>query len=198
MTMTVIPDTSLRVSGLSKRFFGREAVRGFSIELHAGAVHGLYGSQGAGKTTLVRLLTGALLPDEGEFSVSGRVLASGRDFGLLPGRTVAANLYLGREPRTHGVIDAQRMADDAAALLAVLGMHGLDPLIRVDRLDAAERLLLECACVVTWGARLFAIDDAAEVPAAAVRLLADNGVTVLQLSDDLVGLLENCDTVTVL
>ena len=196
--MTVIPGATLRVSDLAKRFFGSEAVRGFSIELHAGAVHGIYGAAGAGKTTLVRLLTGALLADEGSIELGGRVLASGRDFGLLPGRTVAANLYLGREPRTHGVIDRQRMAADAAALLATLGMGGLDPHIRVDCLDAADRLLLECACAIVWGASVFVIDDAREVPAAAVRLVAECGLSVLQLSDDLVGLLESCGTVTVL
>ena len=197
MTMTVIDATVLRAHGLGKRFFGREAVRGFSIELHAGAVHGLYGAPGAGKTTIVRLLTGALLPDEGEFSVSGRVVASGGE-ALLPGRTVAANLYLGREPRTNGVIDQQRMAADASALLASLGMGDLDPHIRVNRLDALALRRLECACAAAWGASLYVIDDARDVPTDAVRQLAEGGVTVLQLSDDLVGLLEHCDSVTVL
>ncbi len=197
MTTTVIDATVLQAHDLGKRFFGREAVRGFSMELRAGAVHGLYGAPGAGKTTIVRLLTGALLPDEGEFSVSGRVVASG-GHALLPGRTVAANLYLGREPRTGGVIDQGRMAADAAALLGSLGMGDLDPLIRVNRLDASALRLLECACAVAWGASLYVIDDARDVPSDAVRRIAAAGVTVLQLSDDLVGLLEHCDTVTVL
>lgn len=197
MTMTVIPEATLRVGRLAKRFFGVTAVRDLSLELHGGAVHGLYGPPGSGKTTLVRLLTGEILPDEGSFTLRGRVLAAGGG-ALLPGRTVAANLYLGREPRTGGVIDRGRMAEDAAALLAALGMSGLEPDIRVSALDAAERLLLECACALTWNVALFVIDDAREVPDAALRLLADRGVTVLQLSDDLVGLLEHCDTVTVL
>lgn len=197
MTMTVIPEATLRVGSLAKRFFGVTAVRDLSLELHGGAVHGLYGPPGSGKTTLVRLLTGEILPDEGSFTLRGRVLATGGG-ALLPGRTVAANLYLGREPRTGGVIDRGRMAEDAAALLAALGMSGLEPDIRVSALDAAERLLLECACALTWNVALFVIDDAREVPDAALRLLADRGVTVLQLSDDLVGLLEHCDTVTVL
>ena len=197
MTTTVISDATLRVTALGKRFFGREAVRAFSLEVHAGAVHGLYGAPGCGKTTLVRLLTGEILPDEGSIAMRGRALAAGGG-ALLPGRTVAANLYLGREPRTGGVIDQGRMAEDAAALLAALGIRGLDPHIRVSSLDESERLLLECACALAWNVSLFVIDDAHDVPYAAVRLLAKRGVTVLQLSDDLVGLLERCDTVTVL
>ena len=197
MTMSVIDAPVLRAHGVGTRFFGREAVRGFSIELHAGAVHGLYGATGAGKTTIVRLLTGALLPHEGELCISGRVVASGGD-ALLPGRSVAANLFLGREPRAGGVIDHGRMAEDAAALLDELGVPGLDPGIRVYALDADARLLLECACAVAWGASLLVIDDARAAPTAAVRAAAAAGVAVLQLSDDLVGLLESCDSVTVL
>ena len=197
MTMSVIDTPVLRAHDLGTRFFGREAVRGFSIELHAGAVHGLYGTPGAGKTTIVRLLTGALLPHEGELAVSGRIVASGGG-ALLPGRSVAANLYLGREPRTGGVIDTQRMAVDADAFLGELGIAGIDPGIRVSRLDADALLLLECACAVAWGASLFVVDDARQVPTAAVRRVAAAGAAVLLLSSDLVELLETCDTVTVL
>ena len=197
MTMSVIDTPVLRAHDLGTRFFGREAVRGFSIELHAGAVHGLYGTPGAGKTTIVRLLTGALLPHEGELAVSGRIVASGGG-ALLPGRSVAANLFLGREPRTAGVIDQKRMAEDAAAFLCELRMPELDPGIRANVLDADALLSLECACAVAWGASLLVIDDARAAPTAAVRRAAAAGVAVLQLSDDLVGLLENCDSVTVL
>lgn len=201
MTSTVIDAaTVLSATSLGKRFFGREAVRGFSIELHAGAVHGLFGPAGSGKTTVVRLLTGALLADEGSIMARGRVLAAG-GVSLLPGRTVAANLHLGREPRTGGQVDRQRMVADAADFLQSLGLDELDPQIQVNCLDARQRRLLESACALAWGASLFVIDDADmadERVQRAVRLLADRGVTVLQLSADLVGLLEHCDTVTVL
>ena len=196
--MTVIDaEPVLSARDLGKRFFGREAVLGFSIDLYAGAVHGLYGSAGSGKTTLVRMLTGALLADEGDFAARGRVVASGRAHGLLPGRTVAANLYLGREPRTGGVIDRERMLGDAAEFLAGLGVGDIDPGIRVHGLDAVQLRLVECACAVAWGASLFIVDDSV-LDEQVQALLRRSGLTVLQLSDDLVGLLEHCDTVTML
>lgn len=200
MTTTVIHAAPvLSTSSVGKGFFGQEAVRGLSIELHPG-VHGLYGPAGSGKTTVVRLLTGALLADAGSITTHGRVLAAGGG-SLLPGRTVAANLHLGREPRTEGLVDRQRMVADAAAFLGDLGLGEIDPQIRVLALDARATLLFECACALAWGVSLFVVDDADPADDQvqhALRVIADRGVTVLQLSKDLGGLLERCDTVAVL
>ena len=105
-----------RLSGVSKRFGAVMALRGASLELLAGEVHGVLGENGAGKSTLVGVLGGMVRPDEGVVEVGGRVvdLATPRDageagvgmvhqhFALVPALTVLENLALGLTPRSRG------------------------------------------------------------------------------------------------
>ncbi|MEO8356127.1 MAG: ABC transporter ATP-binding protein [Chloroflexota bacterium] len=63
--------TLVQASNLSKSFGDVHAVRDVSLQIRAGEIYGLVGADGAGKTTTMRLLVGALLPDEGEVSIGG-------------------------------------------------------------------------------------------------------------------------------
>ena len=64
-------DYLVQASGLVKHFGNTQAVDGVSLQIPAGEIYGLVGSDGAGKTTTIRLLVGALLPDEGSVNVCG-------------------------------------------------------------------------------------------------------------------------------
>ena len=226
MTMTVsaalpevtdLPQPRLIARALGKRYFGRDAVRGFSIELTAGRVHGIYGGAGSGKTTLAHMLTGALAPDDGEVLCGGRLLdrfaarrggvvGSGSGLGLLPGRSVAANIYLGHERHRDGRLDLAAMADDASAVLHAIGASEVAALDRLASLGAADRSLVECARVLASRSQVFVLDEpgreltAREVDRVhvAIRVLADSGVAVLVLSANLAELVEHCDEVALL
>src|SRR4051794_18067528 len=102
----------LRMRAIRKSFAGVPALRGVDLALDAGEAVALVGENGAGKSTLIKVLTGAYRRDGGEVLLDGRpvdfrspgeALAAGvaavyQEVSLLPGRTVAENLMLGREP----------------------------------------------------------------------------------------------------
>src|SRR5258708_15444695 len=65
---------ALRASNVTKAYAGVQALAGASLELRAGEVHALVGENGAGKSTFVRILTGAVQPDDGEIVLEGRAV----------------------------------------------------------------------------------------------------------------------------
>src|SRR5690242_19313181 len=129
-------DAVLRMQGIVKRFAGVTALDGVELELRAGEVHALVGENGAGKSTLVKIMTGAYRKDGGSITVAGQevefripadaqaagVVAVHQEIHLLPHRTVAENVWLGREPRRSGLVDWRRMYDETARLLRELGI----------------------------------------------------------------------------
>ncbi|MCC3276958.1 MULTISPECIES: ABC transporter ATP-binding protein [unclassified Arthrobacter] len=89
MTQTPGPAPALAVRGLAKRFGGKVAVNGISLDVPAGSFYGLVGPNGAGKTTMLSLATGLLRPDQGTAAVHGtdvwaHPLEAKRLMGILP------------------------------------------------------------------------------------------------------------------
>jgi len=145
---------------LSKAFGGVRALDGASFSARRGEVHALVGENGAGKSTLIKLLGGRLRPDSGEVRVLGQAVelsgpSSAHKFGvwtvfqeltLLPWMTVAENLLILREPRGPlGFIDRRRMVEEARAILADMGVNGIDPRALIDDLSLAKRQTVEIA-----------------------------------------------------
>ncbi|HTP59357.1 MAG TPA: ATP-binding cassette domain-containing protein, partial [Spirochaetia bacterium] len=104
----------LQVEGVSKSFPGVKALDSVSFDLRRGEVHALVGENGAGKSTLMKILSGFYQPDAGTIRFKGREArfhdsTQARDAGigiiyqelnLIPHLSVAANIFIGREPRT--------------------------------------------------------------------------------------------------
>src|SRR5919112_6841400 len=119
-------ESLLRMEGITKSFAGVAALSGVDLTLERGEVHALVGENGAGKSTLIKIMTGAYTRDGGEMFLEGRevdfrtpedaqgagVVAVYQEVNLLTYRTVAENIYLGREPRRFGLIDWKRMNAD--------------------------------------------------------------------------------------
>jgi len=122
----------LSAQGLSKRFFGVTVLDDVSLDLYPGSVHGLVGENGAGKSTLMKIMAGVYESDSGQVLLDGRavrythpvqamrdgVATVFQEFNLLPERSVAQNVFLGREPRRAGFVDNREMGRATAALLA--------------------------------------------------------------------------------
>ena len=156
-------DVVLRARGLTKRFFGNAVLQDVDLELRPGQVHGLVGENGAGKSTLMKILAGVhqadggtveMLGQERHFSHPVQAQEAGlstvfQEFNLLPDRTVAENIYLGREPRRGPLVDTRRMHDDTAELLDGLGVTGLAPSRSVRSLSVAEQQIVEIAKAVS-------------------------------------------------
>ncbi|WP_237565579.1 sugar ABC transporter ATP-binding protein [Ornithinimicrobium cavernae] len=210
----------LRATGLTKRFFGNAVLQDVDLELHAGLVHGLVGENGAGKSTLMKILAGVHQPDGGTVEISGEPRTFGhpvqaqqaglatvfQEFNLLPDRSVAENIYLGREPRRGLLVDTGQMQRDTAELLEGLGVHNLSPATVVRTLSVAEQQIVEIAKAVSYDARIIQMDEPTaaladhevELLYSMIRRLQERGVAILYVSHRLAELFDLCETITVL
>jgi rhamnose transport system ATP-binding protein len=163
----------LTLSGISKSFPGVRALSDVALELHAGQVTALIGENGAGKSTIVKILTGIYQPDEGQITVSGRqvhfptadaaaragVTAIHQETVLFDELTVAENIFIGHAPRTKlGLIDWHAMNGKAAALLARIGAAP-DPATRLRDLGIANKHLVAIARALSIDARVVIMDE---------------------------------------
>ena len=165
------PALSLR--GISKAFPGVQALGGVDLDLYPGEVTALIGENGAGKSTIVKILTGIYQPDEGEITVAGAptrfpaaidaaragVTAIHQETVLFDDLTVAENIFLGHAPRGRfGLIDWGRMNDEAAALLARVGAS-VDPKAPLRDLGIASKHLVAISRALSIDARVVIMDE---------------------------------------
>ncbi len=127
----------LELRGIGKRFPGVVALDNVDFDVRAGEVHALVGENGAGKCTLIKILTGALALEEGAIVLDGRevrfadpraaqragIATIHQELTRIPGLSVAENLLLGREPRRAWGIDRRAMRELARAALARLSLE---------------------------------------------------------------------------
>ncbi|GAA1918108.1 sugar ABC transporter ATP-binding protein [Nocardioides lentus] len=218
--MTTSSSPVLRVRGVTKAFHGNVVLRDADLDLHPGQVLGLVGENGAGKSTLMKVLAGVHSPSSGTVEVDGRPVVFGhpvqaqragistvfQEFNLLGERTVAENVWLGREPRRRGLVDVATMVRDTTALLADLGVTGLDATRRVRSLSVAEQQVVEIAKATSLDARVIQMDEPTAALAdhevallySIIRTLTARGVAIVYVSHRLTEIFDLCDVVTVL
>ncbi len=210
----------LRMRGITKSFLGVRVLEGIALDVAAGEVHAIVGENGAGKSTLMKILAGVHRADEGTIELGGTdvsfehpleaqqagVSTVFQEFNLLPERTVAENVFLGREPRRRRFVDRRQMVAETANLLAELGLSRLSPQRKVKSLSVAEQQVVEIVKALSHDARVISLDE----PTAAladqevdllydlVARLKDRGVAVLYVSHRLKEIFDICDRVTVL
>ncbi len=165
------PVLSLR--GISKSFPGVKALSDVRLDLFPGQVTALVGENGAGKSTIVKILTGIYQPDAGTITLDGQemqfstadaaamagVTAIHQETVLFDDLTVAENIWLGHAPRTSwGLIDWRAMRDGARRLLASVGAT-LDPGARLGDLGIASKHLVAIARALSIDARVVILDE---------------------------------------
>src|ERR1700726_4263615 len=146
----------LELRGIVKRFPGVTALDSVDLTVAPGEIHALVGQNGAGKSALIKVLSGVYPADAGEIRLSGApykprtpldALEAGvrvvyQEFNQLPYLSVTENLLFERLPRRFGVmLDKSTLERRAAELLKKVGLD-IDPGARVERLGIAQRQLL--------------------------------------------------------
>jgi ribose transport system ATP-binding protein len=170
----VISAFTLELRDIVKVFPGVRALDGVSMEIRGGEVHMLLGENGAGKSSLMKVLCGAYRADEGQIFVDGQPLAvhgpadaarAGiavifQEFSLVPHLDIAQNLFLGREPRgaLPGLVDEARMHREARAMLDMLEVD-VDTRTHIADLGVARQQMVEIAKALSRNARVVVMDE---------------------------------------
>jgi len=210
------------VYGVEKRFAGVHAVKDVTIELRPGEVHCLIGENGAGKSTVVKMLAGVHRPDAGHVRVGGTevklrnphdALSRGvstvfQELTLVPEMTVAENVALGQEPlRGPGILNRARRRQWTRELLAELGVEEIRAGDKVKDLGIAQQQLVEIAKAVSReGERVVIMDEPTatltttetETLFALIRRLRARGLATLYITHRLEELEAIGDVVTVM
>ena len=209
----------LSMQGIEKSFAGVKALSAASLEIEAGEVMALIGQNGAGKSTLMKVLSGVHPMDAGRIVFRDREVAFDstaasqqagiatiyQEINLAPQRSVAENLFLGREPLRRGMLDRARMRDESIAALRTFRLD-IDVTRPLGRFSAATRQMVAIARAFVSDARLIIMDeptsslDEREVAVLfdAIRALKARGVSVCFIGHRLDELYAICDRVTVM
>jgi simple sugar transport system ATP-binding protein len=218
--MTVL----LEARNLQKRFGGIEAVRDVSFEVHEGECVVLAGDNGAGKSTVIKMISGVHVPTSGEVRFDGALLTGKtpegvrragietiyQDLALADNLDPGLNLYLGRE-KTRSVLgipilDRREMRRNAVEVLKGLGIEVPDPSAPVRELSGGQRQSIAIARAIHWQAKLVIMDEptaALGVPEqrevmALIRRLKDRGVGIILISHNLPDIFAAADRIVVL
>ena len=212
-------DYLLQMERICKKFGGIAALSDASLRVKPAEVHALIGQNGAGKSTMIKILTGAYLRDSGDITFNGatanfttpqRARAAGistiyQEINLVPFRSIAENIFLGREPRRFGLIDWKRAQAEATRLLAGFGIE-VDVRKPVMECSTATQQMVAMARAVSVDAKLLILDEStsslddreAERLFGVIRQLKAEGRSIIFVSHRLDELYAVCDHVTVM
>jgi ribose transport system ATP-binding protein len=209
----------LEMRNISKRFGAVTVLNDISLSCEAGEVHAICGENGAGKSTLMKILAGLYRPEAGEIFIDGNKLEfrhplesqrSGvaiihQELSLLPHRSVAENMFLGREPVRYGLVQRKQMRADAARMLERL-QSTIDPDAKAGALTIADQQMVEIAKALTLNARILVFDEptAALDSAESAKLFAfigelkNDGVAIVYISHRMAEVFALADRLTVI
>ena len=211
----------LTLTGITKQFPGVRALTDVDLEIFPGEVHAIMGENGAGKSTLMKIVAGVYQPDAGTITLDGEevqfqhprqaqergITIIHQEFNLLPERTVAQNIFLGREPKRGLLTDSRKMERDTAELLADLKVErSISPSDIVGRLSVAQQQTVEIAKALSFDARIVVMDEptASLSPAesealfARIRTLQERDIAFIYVSHRIEEIMALTQRVTVL
>jgi fructose transport system ATP-binding protein len=212
---TVTREPVLRARGLVKRYGPVTAIADSDIELYPGEILAVIGDNGAGKSSLIKALSGALIPDAGEIYLEGKRVnfhnpMDARKAGIetvyqtlavAPGLNIAENLFLGREERKAGILgsvfrmlDRKHMKSEARRHMSELGIATLQDIGQaVESLSGGQRQGVAVARSAAFGSKVVILDE----PTAAlgvkegnrvlrlIRDIRDRGLPVILISHNM-------------
>lgn len=211
----------LQMKGITKSFSGNMVLRDVQFDLAPGEIHALMGENGAGKSTMMKVLTGIHPKDGGTIHWKGKevtfktpqeaeeagIAVIHQELNILPYLSIAENLFLGKEETLGktGILKTKKMETEAKERLAALGLH-VDPAAEAATLSVGQQQIVEIARALSSNAEVIIMDE----PTAAltdreieqlfktVRALKEQGVAFIYISHRMEEIFAICDRITVL
>lgn len=202
-----IVEAVLSAKNIVKRFGGLTAVNRVSLDVYPGEVVGLVGDNAAGKSTLIKCISGVYHPDEGEVYFQGQRVHFARpidarragietiyqDLALAGNLDVPANIFLGREVKTGRLIrslDEDHMLRESEMILKSLEIRFPSLRMPIDKLSGGQRQAVAIARAMYWDARFIIMDEPTNNLGVVeqrkvlelIRRLKDQGVPVILIS----------------
>lgn len=168
----------ISLTEIRKTFGAVTALRGVTLDIRPGETFALLGDNAAGKSTLMKVLTGVYQPDSGSIELDGEPVhfttpansrAAGiemiyQDFALADNLDVRSNVFLGREPRRNllgpivRILDTKRMEAETRRVLEALEIE-INPRLKVRRLSGGQRQAVAIGRALAFDARLIIMDE---------------------------------------
>lgn len=209
----------LQLTNITKSYSGVTVLSNMNFKLHEGEIHCIVGENGAGKSTFIKILSGALKMDCGNIVAFGKKCAIPtpqtaidigistmyQDVDLIDTLTVADNVYLGMEITKYGVVDKKNQNKNCKDLLARLKIK-LEPDTLVEQLSPAQKQMLQIVKALNRKAKIIIMDEPTaslgeEESAALIKIvkdLSDSGIGIIYISHYLEEVFELADTITVI
>ncbi|MTI58397.1 MAG: sugar ABC transporter ATP-binding protein [Firmicutes bacterium] len=210
----------LKIDGISKSFYGTQALKDVSLEIKSGEIHAICGENGAGKSTLMNIMTGIIQADSGKMYLEGEKLVNlsprssqekgisivHQELSLCEHMSVAENIYMGRVPtKKNEIVDFKKMRQDSAVILKRLATE-IDPAASVRDLSLSQQQMVEIAKALSINTRILILDEPtsslteteAQTLFKNLRRLKEDGIAIFFISHRLNEIFEICDTYTVL
>ena len=165
-------DLLLEMNKVQKRFGGAVALRGTDLKIRAGEIHALLGENGAGKSTMLKILAGVHFNDGGTIKLGGKDFITGspqasieqgiaviyQEPSLFLDLSLAENVFIGRQPKKGKIIDWKFAQSEAARLFKELGVE-LDPKRQARGLSIADQQVVEIAKALSMNANIILMDE---------------------------------------
>lgn len=162
----------LELKHISKSFPGVKALDDVTLCVRPGTVHSLMGENGAGKSTLMKCLFGIYSFDEGEIILDGKnikfsspsealqnhVSMVHQELNQVLNQTVMENMWLGRFPMKHGLVDDQKMYEDTKAIFDDLDIQ-VNPKVKIGTLKVSQKQMIEIAKAVSYNSKVIVMDE---------------------------------------
>jgi ribose transport system ATP-binding protein len=194
----------LRLEGVTKRYGGVTALANVDFACALGTIHAVVGENGAGKSSLMKVIAGVIRPDEGRIYLDEKLVrfaspadATGhgiacifQELSLLPDLSVSDNISIASPPRRFGLIDRRRQRERAKDILREIGCPDIHPSERVKDLPLSRQQMVEIAKALVRQPRLMIMDEATSALTAkdveqlykVIRQLRDRGLAILYIS----------------
>ena len=214
------PTPAIDMRGITKTFGPVKALVDADLIVNSGSIHGLVGQNGAGKSTIIKVLAGILRPNSGTVHIGGQLVSAltpkrveglgvhfiHQDRLLVPAATVAEAIFLRNEPRVGPFVNYRAMSRQAGELLQRYFGLSLDPQTLIRDLTTAQQKIVQITRALAQNAKVLVLDEPTaalvnkEVESlfAVLRTLRDQGIAIIFISHYMAEIEDLCDTVTVM